>query len=58
MIKPLIKRFVPNYEQTSDTDVRTAYGVLAGSIGLICNFLSVFVKTYYWHNDKQHSHYF
>ncbi|MGI6012397.1 MAG: cation diffusion facilitator family transporter [Ruminococcus sp.] len=33
----LVKKFVKNYEQTKDTEVRTAYGMLASIVGILCN---------------------
>ena len=35
----LIKRFVKNHEQTKDSNVRQAYGYLAGFIGIFANIL-------------------
>lgn len=40
----LVKRFVKNYEQTEDTQVRTAYGVLASMVGIVCNLVLFVVK--------------
>ena len=37
MIKILIKKFIKDYENTSDKKVRESYGVLAGIIGILCN---------------------
>lgn len=37
MIKFLVKRFIPNYENTASSDVREKYGVLGGALGIICN---------------------
>lgn len=44
MIKPIIKRFIKDYKNTSDTYVREAYGVLAGILGIICNLVLFSVK--------------
>lgn len=44
MIKLLIRRFIPNYEQVSDKKVRENYGVLGGSLGIICNVFLFAVK--------------
>ncbi|NCU18414.1 cation diffusion facilitator family transporter [Pallidibacillus pasinlerensis] len=44
MIKFLIKHFIPNYENTTDTDVREKYGVLSGIVGIICNVLLFIIK--------------
>lgn len=37
MIKLLIRRFVPDYENTGDRRVREHYSVLGGVLGIICN---------------------
>lgn len=37
MTKLLIRLFVKNHEQVQDTKVRTAYGKLAGWVGIFCN---------------------
>lgn len=39
MIKILIRKYIKNYESTKEKDVREAYGVLAGTLGIICNLL-------------------
>ncbi len=39
MVEFLVKRFIPNWEKTADPQVRTAYGRLAGIVGIICNLL-------------------
>ena len=46
MIKFLIKKFIPNYENTSDKHVRERYTVLAGVLGIICNFILFLVKVF------------
>ena len=33
----LVKHFVHNYQDTEDLEVRTAYGILAGVVGIFCN---------------------
>ncbi len=33
----LSKMFVPNYGRVNDPDVRTAYGLMAGVVGIVCN---------------------
>lgn len=33
----LIRKFVKNYKSTDDSTVRTAYGKMAGVVGIICN---------------------
>lgn len=35
----LVRHFVKNHEQTEDLSVRTAYGVLASFVGILCNVL-------------------
>ena len=35
----LVRRFVKNYEQIKDAKVRTAYGLLASVVGIICNLI-------------------
>lgn len=35
----LVKKFVPGYENTGDSKVRTSYGILASIVGIICNVL-------------------
>ena len=44
MIKALIRRFVPNCEQTKDKQVRERYSVLAGILGICGNGLLFVVK--------------
>ena len=44
MIKFLIKKFVPNFENVTNKDVREKYGILTGSLGIICNLLLFAVK--------------
>lgn len=39
MIDILIRKFIHNYNDLDNKNVREAYGVLAGLIGIICNFL-------------------
>ena len=39
MTEFLVKRFVKNYQDTDRTEVRTAYGVLSGLVGICCNVL-------------------
>lgn len=39
MTEFLVKRFVKDYQKTEDTQVRTAYGVLASMVGICCNVL-------------------
>lgn len=40
----LIKKFVKNYENTEDLAVRTAYGKLAGFVGIVCNVVLFIAK--------------
>ncbi len=37
MIKFIIRKFIRNHEKVDDKEVREAYGVLAGILGIICN---------------------
>lgn len=37
MTEHLVKRFVKDYENVENADVRTAYGVLASIVGICCN---------------------
>ena len=36
MTELLVKTFVKDYENTGDTKVRTAYGMMAGIVGIRC----------------------
>ena len=36
MTEQLVKRFVKDYKNTEDINVRTAYGVLASIVGICC----------------------
>lgn len=40
----LVRRFVKNHEQTELAEVRTAYGILAGVIGILCNCILFLIK--------------
>ncbi len=40
----LVRKFVKDHEHTEDAAVRTAYGVLAGVVGICCNLLLFAVK--------------
>lgn len=44
MIKLLIKKFVKNYENVSDKNVRENYGVLGGALGIVCNLFLFILK--------------
>lgn len=44
MIKALIKMFVPDYENVTNKDVREKYGILSGTLGIICNLLLFLLK--------------
>ena len=44
MTKLLLKLFVKNYKNTDDKAVREAYGVLGGTVGIVCNLLLAVVK--------------
>lgn len=44
MIKYLIKRFVPDFENVNNKDVREKYGILAGTLGIVCNLMLFALK--------------
>lgn len=44
MTEFLIRRFVRNYDQVQDVEVRTRYGALAGMVGICCNILLFIAK--------------
>lgn len=44
MIKFLIRKFIPSYDNTEDNAVRKKYGVLLGIIGIFCNLLLFILK--------------
>ena len=44
MIKFLVKKFIPDHENTSNPLVREKYGVLGGILGIICNFILFVLK--------------
>ena len=44
MTQLLVKLFVKNYQDTDRTEVRTAYGVLSGLVGICCNVFLFAVK--------------
>lgn len=44
MTEFLVHKFVKNYEETGDDQVRTSYGVLASIVGIFCNLLLFAVK--------------
>jgi len=44
LIKLLIKRYVKDYQNVTDTRVRESYGVLSGTIGIFCNLFLFIVK--------------
>ena len=44
MIKILIKKFVPDYENVTDKNVREKYGILAGGLGIFCNLFLFILK--------------
>lgn len=44
MIKILIKRFIKNYEQVNDPEIRKAYGMFSGILGVILNILLFMIK--------------
>ncbi len=44
MIKPIIRRFIPDYQNVSEPAVREKYGVLGGALGIACNIFLFAVK--------------
>ncbi len=44
MLQFLIKTCIPHYEQVKEPSVRTAYGRLAGILGILCNLLLFALK--------------
>lgn len=44
MIDFLVRKFVKDYENVENSDVRTAYGVLASIVGIVCNVLLFAIK--------------
>ena len=44
MIRLLIRRFVPDFEQVTNKKVRESYGILCGILGIICNIFLFLVK--------------
>jgi len=42
LIQIVIRKFIKNYENVNDKQVRESYGVLAGVLGIICN-MSLFI---------------
>ena len=44
MIRLLIKNFIKDYDNTGNKDVREAYGILAGSLGILCNLFLFILK--------------
>lgn len=44
MIKILIKQFIKNHQEVGNHDVREAYGILSGAVGIICNIFLFIVK--------------
>ena len=44
MIQLIVKRFIKDRENVSDPEVRKSYGVLGGTIGIICNALLFIAK--------------
>lgn len=44
MLKFIIRRFIPNYEDVKNSEVRKNYGVLGGILGIICNLFLFIAK--------------
>ena len=43
-MKWLIKLLIKNHHQTQNHDVREAYGILAGGVGILCNLVLFVLK--------------
>ena len=44
MVKLLIKTFIAHDTETENPKVRAAYGMLAGTMGIVCNLLLFLAK--------------
>ncbi len=44
MIKIIISKWIKNYENVTDRNVRESYGVLSGILGILCNLLLFIAK--------------
>ena len=44
MIKLLIRRLIPNAEQTKSPDVRAKYALLTGAVGILCNLVLFLIR--------------
>ena len=44
MIKLLVKKFIPGYENVSNPKIRERYGILGGILGIICNLFLFALK--------------
>lgn len=44
MTQFILRRFIPNYENVRDTQVRERYGVVSGVVGILCNVFLFAVK--------------
>lgn len=44
MIKLIIKKFIKDYQNVSDKNIRESYGILSGVLGVICNLFLFFLK--------------
>ena len=44
MIKFLIRKFIPSYDNTEDNAVRKKYGILLGVVGIFCNLFLFILK--------------
>lgn len=52
MTELLVKTFVKDYQNTEEAKVRTAYGVLASLVGIVCNLL-LFGESWLWTGASQ-----
>lgn len=46
MTELLVKRFIKNHQNTDNVQVRTAYGVLASTVGICCNIILFAAKLF------------
>jgi len=44
MTQILLRKFIPDYDNTNSVKVRTAYGILASIVGIFCNALLSITK--------------
>ena len=44
MIKLIIKKFIKNNEETTNSKIKEKYGILSGVLGIICNIILFGIK--------------